>query len=73
VKSTNYEAPHYAIFSLLLFSSLLGSNILLSTLFSECPQAKRFKYSPQQPVFRMPSSYVLPSGCNTKFNTHTQQ
>jgi len=29
VKHTNYKAPHYAV-----FPSLLGSNILLSTVFS---------------------------------------
>jgi len=32
VKSTSYEAPHYAVFST---SFLLDQNILLSTLFSD--------------------------------------
>jgi hypothetical protein len=33
-KSTNHKVPHYAIFSILVTSSLFGPNILLSTLFS---------------------------------------
>jgi len=34
VKHTDYEAPHYTVFSsLITTSSLLGPNIILSTLF----------------------------------------
>ena len=33
-KNTNHEAPHYVIFSSLVTSTLVGPNILLSTLFS---------------------------------------
>jgi hypothetical protein len=40
-KSTDHEALRYAVFSILVTSSLFGSNILLSTLFSNtislCP------------------------------------
>jgi hypothetical protein len=36
MKSTSYEVPHYAVFSSLpSLSSLVGPNILLSTLFSD--------------------------------------
>jgi hypothetical protein len=34
VRSTDHEAPQYAVFSTPIASSLLGPNILLSTLFS---------------------------------------
>jgi hypothetical protein len=32
VRSTDYSAPHYVIFSIPIVSSLLGPNILLNTL-----------------------------------------
>jgi hypothetical protein len=35
--STNHEALHYAVFSILLSPHLFGPNILLSTLFSNIP------------------------------------
>jgi len=34
VKCTSYEAPHYVLLQPFANSSLLGPNILLSTLFS---------------------------------------
>jgi hypothetical protein len=38
IKSVNYEAPHYVILSILLLKlSVSGTNILLSTLFSNTP------------------------------------
>ena len=37
VRSTDHEAPLYVVFTAPFTSSLLGTNILLSTLFSDAP------------------------------------
>jgi hypothetical protein len=55
VRGTNYEAPIYAVFSILLSlpSSVLCLNILLSTLFSKAvpfPQAERSRFAAKYKV-----------------------
>jgi hypothetical protein len=53
VKSKNYEASHYAILHSLVLFPLLGSNILLSTLFSNnlnlCPSLSLTEHEVSHP------------------------
>jgi hypothetical protein len=55
VKSTNYEAPHYSVFSILLSLYLYDSNILLSTQFSDTLNL----YSPLNVRDKVPHQYRI--------------
>jgi hypothetical protein len=81
-KVTSYEAPHYAVFINRITSSLVGPNILLSTLFSN---TLNLSYSLNlyigwvHPVahvtmneYGLLYSFITPLMSETTFHTHTE-
>jgi len=62
VRSTNYQAPHYVVFSIPVTLSLTGPNILLSNLLSNTlclPQCEWPSFTPIQNNMQTYSSASL--------------